>query len=188
MTRAFSDQEDSSASPAGKDACAPRAMNLSVAMCTYLGERFLGEQLESISAQTRLSDELVICDDGSTDGTRQIVEDYASKAPFQVRVVVNPKNVGPAANFGGAISLCKGFRRGRRASGSCSPIHSVAAASQGGGCIPPLIVVAACVRWYWAEPGPLESVSPARYRLRYCNSRELSGTARVSDRIASVGL
>jgi glycosyltransferase involved in cell wall biosynthesis len=108
MTRAVSSQENSFATRTGNDACAPGAMKLSIAMCTYFGERFLGEQLESISAQTRLPDELVICDDGSTDGTRQIIEEYAARAPFQVRVVVNPKNVGPAANFGGAISLCGG--------------------------------------------------------------------------------
>ena len=38
---------------------------ISVAMCTYNGARFLPEQLESITMQTRLPDELVICDDQS---------------------------------------------------------------------------------------------------------------------------
>ncbi len=38
-------------------------------MCTYNGERFLAEQLDSIAKQSRLPDELVVCDDGSTDRT-----------------------------------------------------------------------------------------------------------------------
>src|ERR1700728_346533 len=46
---------------------------ISVAMCTYNGERFLAAQLESIVQQTRLPDELVVCDDASTDQTLSIV-------------------------------------------------------------------------------------------------------------------
>ncbi len=41
-------------------------MNISVAMCTYNGSRFLAEQLESIGRQTKRPFELIICDDGST--------------------------------------------------------------------------------------------------------------------------
>jgi glycosyltransferase involved in cell wall biosynthesis len=40
-----------------------QSKTISVAMCTYNGERYLREQLESIALQTRLPDELVICDD-----------------------------------------------------------------------------------------------------------------------------
>jgi glycosyltransferase involved in cell wall biosynthesis len=42
-------------------------MQFSVAMCTYNGGRYLGEQLESLLTQHRLPDELVVCDDGSTE-------------------------------------------------------------------------------------------------------------------------
>jgi glycosyltransferase involved in cell wall biosynthesis len=58
--------------------------SISVAMCTYNGEKFLKEQLESIAAQTRLPMELVICDDGSTDSTIDIVEAFTSSSPFPV--------------------------------------------------------------------------------------------------------
>ena len=38
---------------------------ISIAMCTYNGAQFVTEQLRSIALQTRLPDELIICDDGS---------------------------------------------------------------------------------------------------------------------------
>jgi glycosyltransferase involved in cell wall biosynthesis len=44
-------------------------LTISIAMTTYNGERFLKEQLDSFLWQTRLPDELVVCDDGSTDRT-----------------------------------------------------------------------------------------------------------------------
>lgn len=83
-------------------------MRFSVALCTYNGERFLREQLDSIAAQTRPPDELVVSDDLSTDGTRQIVETFAACAPFPVRLHVSDVNVGTALNFGKAIALCTG--------------------------------------------------------------------------------
>ena len=64
-------------------------MKFSVAMCTYNGARFLREQLDSIAAQTRPPDELVVCDDRSTDGTTAVVEAFAASAPFPVRLHVN---------------------------------------------------------------------------------------------------
>ncbi|MBW6521001.1 MAG: glycosyltransferase, partial [Desulfoarculaceae bacterium] len=42
---------------------------ISIALCTYNGEQFLQEQLDSIAAQSLLPDELVICDDRSSDAT-----------------------------------------------------------------------------------------------------------------------
>ena len=46
---------------------------ISVAMATYNGERYLPEMLDSLASQTRLPDELVVRDDGSTDGTLAVV-------------------------------------------------------------------------------------------------------------------
>ena len=81
---------------------------ISVAMCTYNGARFLPEQLDSIGAQTRLPDELVVCDDGSADGSTEIVRNFAKNAPFQVRLEINEANLGPTKNFEKAIGLCQG--------------------------------------------------------------------------------
>jgi glycosyltransferase involved in cell wall biosynthesis len=81
---------------------------ISVAMCTFNGERFLPQQLDSISTQTRLPDEVVVCDDRSTDRTLAIVREFAASAPYPVRVFENQTNLGFAANFEGAIRRCDG--------------------------------------------------------------------------------
>jgi glycosyltransferase involved in cell wall biosynthesis len=83
-------------------------MKISIAMTTFNGAAHLAAQLESFLAQTRLPDELVMCDDGSTDDTLAIAEDYARKAPFTVRIVRNPTNLGFTRNFEQALSLCTG--------------------------------------------------------------------------------
>ncbi len=81
---------------------------ISVAMCTYNGEKYLREQLQSIAAQTRLPDEMVVCDDGSSDATSEIIEEFARTAPFPVRFIRNPQNLGSTKNFEKAIGLCAG--------------------------------------------------------------------------------
>lgn len=83
-------------------------LSISVAMCTFNGEPFLDAQLGSISAQTRRPDELVVCDDLSSDGSAEIVRQFARSAPFPVRLVVNDRNLGSTRNFEKAISLCNG--------------------------------------------------------------------------------
>ncbi len=83
-------------------------MKISIAMATYNGAKYLREQLESFSAQTRLPDELVVCDDGSGDDTLNILEEFARTAPFQVRIFRNDVNLGYGQNFGRAMGLCSG--------------------------------------------------------------------------------
>jgi glycosyltransferase involved in cell wall biosynthesis len=85
----------------------PRA-RFSVAMCTYNGAAFLPAQLESIAKQTRLPDELIVCDDSSSDETTNIVERFAVAAPFPVKLYINEKNLGVIKNFEKAIGLCTG--------------------------------------------------------------------------------
>jgi glycosyltransferase involved in cell wall biosynthesis len=81
---------------------------ISVALCTYNGEPFLRQQLASIQQQTRLPDELVVCDDQSTDQSLTIVRQFAASAPYPVRIFQNERNLGFAANFERAIRLCEG--------------------------------------------------------------------------------
>lgn len=83
-------------------------MKVSIAMATYNGEKYLWEQLESFLRQTRLPDELVVCDDCSTDHTVDILEDFVKIAPFPVCIFQNEANLGYSGNFGRAISLCQG--------------------------------------------------------------------------------
>jgi GT2 family glycosyltransferase len=80
---------------------------ISVAMCTYNGRHFLPLQLQSIAAQRRLPDELVICDDGSTDGSDQIAAEFAQSARFPVRLMKNDIQMGSTRNFDQAISSCQ---------------------------------------------------------------------------------
>ena len=84
------------------------ANTFSIAMCTYNGARFVGEQLASIAAQTRPPDELVVCDDRSTDGTAGIVARFAESAPFPTRLHVNEQNLGSTRNFEEAVRRCAG--------------------------------------------------------------------------------
>jgi glycosyltransferase involved in cell wall biosynthesis len=85
-----------------------RQDRISVALCTYNGERFLAQQLDSITRQTRLPDELVVCDDRSTDRTVAMVREFAATAPYPVRIFENEHNLGFAANFERAIRICAG--------------------------------------------------------------------------------
>lgn len=79
-------------------------------MCTYNGEQYLYEQLESILNQTLLPDEIVICDDCSTDKTLEIIKNVFSnhKCHEKLNLFVNEKNLGFRKNFEKAISLCTG--------------------------------------------------------------------------------
>ena len=86
----------------------PLAESLSVALCTYNGARYLEQQLASLARQSRLPDELVVCDDGSIDQTLELLEGFAASAPFPVRIHVNPVNLGSSANFDQAMRLCTG--------------------------------------------------------------------------------
>jgi hypothetical protein len=86
----------------------PSRLRISIAMATYNGARFLPEQLASFVAQERLPDEFVVCDDGSSDATMDILHAFAITAPFEVRVERNEKNLGYVRNFEKALSLCTG--------------------------------------------------------------------------------
>lgn len=83
-------------------------MKISVAMCTYNGSRFVRDQLKSFAIQTRLPDELIVCDDNSCDETVNIISDFAKTAPFPVRLYVNSTNLGVVKNFEKAVKLCNG--------------------------------------------------------------------------------
>jgi glycosyltransferase involved in cell wall biosynthesis len=82
------------------------SLGISIAMCTYNGSRFLPEQLNSIASQKRLPEELVVCDDRSTDGTVALVEAFSRRVAFPVRLYVNETNLGSTRNFEMAISRC----------------------------------------------------------------------------------
>jgi glycosyltransferase involved in cell wall biosynthesis len=61
-----------------------------------------------LAAQTRLPDELIVCDDVSTDDTVAVLERFKREAPFPVEIHVNEANVGFIANFDRAIGFASG--------------------------------------------------------------------------------
>jgi glycosyltransferase involved in cell wall biosynthesis len=81
---------------------------VSVAICTYNGQKFVRAQLESIAGQSQPVDEIVICDDGSTDGTQDVVRSFAAASAVPVRFGVNASRLGVTKNFENAISRCTG--------------------------------------------------------------------------------
>jgi glycosyltransferase involved in cell wall biosynthesis len=83
-------------------------MQVSVAMTTYNGEKFVRDQIKSILSQTRRPDQLVICDDGSTDGTASIIKDFTDEYPELIDYYENQENLGVTKNFEKAITHSHG--------------------------------------------------------------------------------
>jgi len=75
-------------------------------MATYNGGRYLEKQLQSISSQKFLPQELCVTDDGSSDSTLTILEDFAATAPFVTRIFRNSNRLGYGRNFLKAASIC----------------------------------------------------------------------------------
>ena len=72
-----------------------------VLMSTYNGENFLHEQLDSILAQKDVSLEILVRDDGSTDTTHVILDEYKDKG---LLTWYSGKNLGPGRSF---FDLCQ---------------------------------------------------------------------------------
>lgn len=80
---------------------------VSIAMATYNGEKYLVKQLDSLLNQTYTHLEIIICDDMSSDGTVEIINEYIQK-DNRIQLVENKDNLGYVKNFEKAISLCSG--------------------------------------------------------------------------------
>ena len=79
--------------------------SISVCMACYNGERFIAEQIDSILAQLPPDAELIVCDDGSKDRTREIVRGYDDR---RVLLHVFERNAGHVGNFERALALATG--------------------------------------------------------------------------------
>ncbi len=79
---------------------------ITVALATYNGERFLREQLDSIYAQSWPTLEVVACDDASTDGTAEILAEYARS--HGLRYTINERNLGYVKNFERVLGMAGG--------------------------------------------------------------------------------
>lgn len=82
---------------------------ISVVMATYNGEKYIIKQLETIRKQTRLPDEVIICDDCSTDNTKEVVLNYIKEKSLENWFFYsNRSNMGFYENFFKAVFLAKG--------------------------------------------------------------------------------
>lgn len=80
---------------------------VSICIPVYNGESFLAESLNSCVDQSFKDYEIVICDDGSTDGSIAIIEDYQKKYPA-IRFYKNEINLGLVGNWNKCLELAKG--------------------------------------------------------------------------------
>ena len=78
---------------------------VSIALCTYNGERFLKKQIDSLLNQTYSNLQIIICDDASQNNTKAIIDSYADQ---RLSKIFNQKNIGYIKNFEQAIGLCNG--------------------------------------------------------------------------------
>ncbi|MFD2936552.1 glycosyltransferase [Spirosoma flavum] len=81
---------------------------ISIALCTYNGVAYLPTQWQSLLEQQQLPDEVVICDDQSTDGTDAVIGKLAADSPFPVRILENSVRLGSNKNFERALAACTG--------------------------------------------------------------------------------
>lgn len=79
------------------------APSVLIIMGTYNGEKYIAQQLDSIIDQTYHNWRLVISDDGSSDGTLEIVRQYQKKFPIGRVIIKNGPRKGFCANF---LSVC----------------------------------------------------------------------------------
>lgn len=80
---------------------------VSIAMTTFNGEKYLADQLDSFLTQTRMPDELVVRDDGSTDDTLKILNNFARSAQFTVRILSGGPRLGYVENFLTTAAACR---------------------------------------------------------------------------------
>jgi glycosyltransferase involved in cell wall biosynthesis len=83
-------------------------MKVSVAFIVYNGGHYLRIQLDSILAQTQPVNEIIVCDDGSKDASKEILEEYKNEQPDLFFIHYNKENIGPTKNIEKAIQACTG--------------------------------------------------------------------------------
>lgn len=84
-------------------------MKISIAMTTYNGEAYIEKQIMSILSQTRKADEIIICDDCSTDNTVDILQKILEREKCTCcQLIENDVNLGYRKNFKKCIEMTSG--------------------------------------------------------------------------------
>ncbi|MCP2501618.1 MAG: glycosyltransferase family 2 protein [Deltaproteobacteria bacterium] len=78
---------------------------VSVCLASHNGGKFIREQVESILSELSPMDEVIVCDDCSTDATCSIIMSFNDP---RIKLLINNKNIGYVKNFEKALSLAKG--------------------------------------------------------------------------------
>lgn len=81
---------------------------ISILLPTFNGQAFLRQTLESIANQTAESLEVIVCDDKSTDCTRDIVADWITRQDMDIRFIENETNIGVGENIKQAARIARG--------------------------------------------------------------------------------
>lgn len=80
--------------------------SISVCMAVYNGESYIHQQIESVLSELQADDELIICDDLSTDDTAKIISEF--KADKRVKFSLNSHQLGVVRNFESALRKAQG--------------------------------------------------------------------------------
>ncbi|MEG1313266.1 MAG: glycosyltransferase family 2 protein [Bacilli bacterium] len=83
-------------------------MKCSVVIATYNGEKYIKEQLDSILNQSIKPNEIVICDDVSTDNTLDIIYAIKCKEDIPIHIIQHKKNMGVQRTFLEAMNIATG--------------------------------------------------------------------------------
>lgn len=78
---------------------------ISVCIATYNGEKFIRQQIESITAQLGDGDEIIVSDNGSTDSTLDIIKDIGDS---RIRIIKGPEVKSLTLNFENALREAEG--------------------------------------------------------------------------------
>lgn len=84
-------------------------MKISIVMTTYNGETYIEKQIISLLEQSRKADEIIICDDVSSDDTVNIIQNILKKEKSSCcQLIINKENLGYKKNFKKAIEMASG--------------------------------------------------------------------------------
>lgn len=85
-----------------------KQFKISVVICTYNGEKYIEELVQSILTQSRKADEIIICDDGSTDYTLEKINKILDKFDGDKKIISNEHRLGVTKNFEKGITNATG--------------------------------------------------------------------------------
>ena len=85
-----------------------KPMTVSVVMATYNGSKYIKEQIGSLLNQTRRPDEIIFCDDCSTDNTVDIIDGIMQNSCLPYEIIKHEQNQGVVISFQEGIKKTKG--------------------------------------------------------------------------------